>query len=200
MSVFDKIARLWQKEQLNSYKSLAAFTESRTAFLVQKSITEYAQARSNMMFSTLSSEAGFKAAFERARWHSFPAGFSMVSELVLGALRTRLDCDAQLAANTMQALVRDVLKHYPQPVGEQQDFWLKAISSIDADLSRSILGEPHPAHDIVNPRAREIFDVLPFHASVRQHDFGMFRNTLAFQLAAIATELEEAVITRNVLE
>jgi hypothetical protein len=191
MGLWTTLRNLLKSSTLQSDEDFKAFLESRAAFLVQKSITEYSQARANMMFSTLLSEKPFQAAYENARWLSFPAGLSMVAELLMGSIRARLNGEANQTAQRLTALARHIVARYPLPPDQEPSFWTKAVDRLEADLLRAALGTPHMAHDIATPRAREIFDSLPFHSQIKQHDFAMFRNTLAFHLTAIATELEE---------
>jgi hypothetical protein len=193
--MFDRIRTLLLgKRSISTEQDLQEFIESRAAFLVQKSITEYAQARANMMFSTLLGEKGFKDAYESARWRSYPAGLSMVCEMALAELRKR-EGDPHQMATMLTGLAGNIVARFPLPAGQPDRFWATALSAVEADLARAAMGSPHEVHAIVNPRANEIFDALPFHASIRSHDFPMFRNTLAFHLTEIAGELEEMEIS-----
>ena len=60
-------------------------------------------------------------------------------------------------------------------------------------LQRAALATPHAIHLIPKARARDIFDNLPVHPSVRKHDFDMFQNTLSFHLTEIGAEIEEGL-------
>jgi hypothetical protein len=200
MTVWTQLKEMFGQKRIETVNQLGVFLESRAAYLVQKSITEYAQARANLMFSTLLSEKSFSEAYDRSRWLAYPAGLSMVSEVSAGELRTRFSLDGATAAQIVGALgekiVADMRGHGPL----SEDDWSTACASLHADLARAALGPPHPAHAIVQQRAREVFDALPFHAAFRKHDFGMFRNTLAFHLAEIATELEQSALGHGVKE
>jgi hypothetical protein len=188
MSLLSSLKRVLFAPKVSTRDDLVEFLESRAAFLVQKSITEYAQARANMMFSTLLSEQGFKDAYEAARWAGYPAALSMVAEALAGQLRANGS-----EASSVTALTHDVIAklaaHAPTSVNLET-----AKGTIVADLARAALGPPKIAHEIVKPRAHEIFDALPFHASIREHDYGMFRNTIAFHLTEIMGEMEEMKI------
>ena len=46
------LSRIFLGPKLSSRKELRDFLESRAAYLAQKSISEYTQARANMMFTT----------------------------------------------------------------------------------------------------------------------------------------------------
>lgn len=192
MGLFHKLKSLFVRRRITSSRDLQDFLESRAAYLVQKSITEYSQARANMMFSALLGEKQFQSAYEAARWTAYPAGLAMVAEVIAGQLRDRLVLNAT-AAETLVAKLSDSIVNKMAghgPLTSEQ--WSTARKDIETALARAGLASPRRAHAIAADRARTVFDALPFHDAIRKHDFGMFRNTLTFHLAEIATELEEA--------
>lgn len=191
MSLWSAVKNLFAPEAIATRDQLKEFLMSRAAFLAQKSIMEYVQARANMMFSTLLSEPAFLAAYEEARWASYPAAFSMVTEMAEGMVRphaagSTLDLHAALVG-----LGREVFAEFPLPRGQGPRFWGEAAEALDRDLGAAGLGPARPVHEIPLARAREIFDRLPVHESLRQHDFTIFRNTLRFHMAEIGTEFSE---------
>ncbi|MGE4252657.1 MAG: hypothetical protein AB7F09_24950 [Parvibaculaceae bacterium] len=190
MSLWSTVKGLFAPEPVTTSDELKDFLASRAAFLVQKSIMEYAQARSNMMFSTLLSEPAFLAAHEQSRWASYPAAFSMVTEMAEGMIRPHA-ADALALHAALAAIGRSVFAEYALPSGQSPGFWQDASATLDHDLGVAGLGQPKPVHEIPLARAREIFDHLPVHETLRQHDFVMFRNTLRFHMAEIGTEFSE---------
>jgi len=192
MDLLDKLKSFFVRRRITSSRDLQDFLESRAAYLVQKSITEYSQARANMMFTSLLGEKQFQSAYEAARWTAYPAGLAMVAEVFAGQLRDRLGLNAT-AAETLVAKLSDAIINKMEghgPLTSEQ--WSAARKDIETVLARASLAAPRRTHPIAGDRSRIIFDALPFHDAIRKHDYGMFRNTLAFHLAEIATELEEA--------
>lgn len=186
------LSRIFLGPKLTSRQELRGFLEGRAAYLAQKSITEYTQARANMMFSTLLGEKIFQDAYERARWFSFPAALSMVAEALAARLRN-LDISDTDSINVMlQSMAEDIVSAYPVPAGGSKDFWQMALLDLERDLLRAGMAAPHAIHLIPKARAREIFENLPVHPSVRKHDFDMFQNTLSFHLTEIGAEIEDA--------
>jgi len=187
------LSRIFLGPKLSSRGELRDFMESRAAYLAQKSISEYTQARANMMFSTLLGEKTFQDAYERARWFSFPATLAMVAEALAARLRS-LDIGDTDSINVMlQSMAADIVSAYPVPAGGSADFWQMALLDLERDLLRAGLAAPHEIHIISKARSREIFENLPVHPSVRKHDFDMFRNTLSFHLTEIGAEIEEGL-------
>jgi hypothetical protein len=187
------LSRIFLGPKPATRQDLRGFLESRAAYLAQKSISEYTQARANMMFSTLLGEKIFQDAYERSRWFSFPAALSMVAEALAARFRN-LDVGDTGAINVMlQSMAADIVSSYPIPAGANPDFWQVALLDLERDLLRAGLGAPHAIHVIAKARSREVFENLPVHPSMRKHDFDMFRNTLSFHLTEIGAEIEEGL-------
>jgi hypothetical protein len=191
MSLWSVLKKLVAPAQIATRADLKDFMESRAAYLVQKSIMEYVQARANMMFSTLMSEKSFLAAYETARWASYPAALSWVAEMIEGTLRSAESSNAVLYQQSIAAIASDIVSAFPLPDGFPPRFWADALDALERDLGQAGLGPPKQAHEIPLHRAREIFQILPVHQALRQYDFTMFSNTLRFHLTEIASEFEE---------
>ena len=191
MSLWSTVKSLFTAEPVTTRDQLKEFLMSRAAFLVQKSIMEYTQARSNMMFSTLLSERAFLAAYEQARWGSYPAALSMVAEMAEGLIRPHATGPTLGVQTGLAEIGRSVFAEFPLPPGQAPQFWQEAGNALDHDLGIAGLGPPKPVHEIAVTRAREVFDRLPVHENLRKHDFTMFRNTLRFHMTEIGTEFAE---------
>lgn len=189
MSLWSSLGKLFAPRRIETRAELTEFLESRAAYLVQKSMAEYCQARTGLGYSSLIREASFQAAQERAKWLGYPAAFSMVAEAAAGYLH--LSAAPADVERLLVQCAREVFGRFPVPFGEHPDFWTNAEMRVAADLARAALGQPKPAHAIAIARARELFDVLPVHEKIRAHDFEMYRNTLRFHLTEISAELEE---------
>jgi hypothetical protein len=191
MSILDGLRTMFGLRRLAGAEELKGFLESRTAYLVQKSITEYTQARAGMLFSTLMREPIFLESYERGRWRSFPAAMSMVAEMVEGTLRGAAGSPPGSLDAGLLRLVGDILARYPGPSGEGEAFWAEALDRVARDLAQAALAPPKAVRNIPMLRAGEIFDALPVTAELKQHDFPMFRNTIRFHLTEISAEFEE---------
>jgi hypothetical protein len=177
--------------RLAGAEDLRDFLESRTAYLVQKSITEYTQARAGMLFSTLMREPIFLEGYERGRWRSFPAAISMTAEMVEGTLREGMGSPPGSLDAGLLRLVGAILARYPGPSGEGDAFWADALERVARDLAQAALAPPKAVQNIPMLRAGEIFGALPVTDELKQHDFPMFRNTIRFHLTEIRAEFEE---------
>ncbi|MBL8906290.1 MAG: hypothetical protein JNM20_06400 [Rhizobiales bacterium] len=191
MSIFSAMKDLFRPQPLASRAQLKDFLESRAAYLVQKSMMEYCQARANMLFSTLLGEADFRAAYEHARWHAYPFAYAMVTEMAEGLLRPlcagrTLDLHAAFLG-----IAREIFGAFPLPPQADADFWQTALDTLDHDLGQAGLGPVKSWREIPDRHARRIFALLPIHDRLKSRDFSMFQNNLRFHLTEIGAEFEE---------
>jgi hypothetical protein len=195
MSLFSTLKHLFRPQRLTTRGELKGFLESRAAYLVQKSMMEYCQARANMLFSTLIGESAFRDAYEHARWHAYPAGFAMVTEVAEGLLRPLCaERTLQLHA-ALLGIAQEVFDAFPLPPEAEEDYWRVALEMLDHELGQVGLGPVKPWRDISERYARAIFTLLPIHGRLKSHDFAMFQNNLRFHLTEIGAELEEKIDT-----
>jgi hypothetical protein len=191
MSLISSLTNLFATQRISDRAALQHFMESRAAYLVQKSIMEYSQARANILFSTLLSEIQFQDAYERSRWLSYPAAFSMTAEMAEGYLREETESSPGALDQSLVEIGERVFAAYPLPADQPPDFWLIAADQLRRDLAQAALGPPKAVRNIPLQRAQEVFEALPVSREIRRHDFDMFQNTLRFHLTEIRVEFEE---------
>lgn len=191
MSVLSGLKTMFGPRRIAGADDLQGFLESRTAYLIQKSMTEYTQARAGMLFSTLMREPIFIEGYERGRWRSFPAAVSMMTEMVEGTIRESVASPAGALDPALLGLVGAIVARYPGPSGETEAFWADALERVARDLAQAALGPPKAVQNIPVARARELFEALPVTDELKQHDFTMFRNTIRFHLTELKAEFEE---------
>ncbi len=191
MGMLASLKRFFAPQPIADLAALQQFLESRAAYLVQKSITEYSQARAGVLFSTLMREPIYIEGYERARWLSYPAAISMVTEMAEGSLRERSGSAPGALDRGLLKLVDAILAQYPGPSGLGEDFWREAADRVTRDLAQAALGPPRAVQNIPMIRSKEIYDVLPVNDHLKRHDFQMFRNTIRFHLTELKVEFEE---------
>lgn len=194
---------LFRPQLLQSRPQLKEFIESRAAYLVQKSMMEYCQARANMLFTTLMGEADFRAGYEYARWYAYPIAYAMVTEMAEGLLRPHCAERILELHAALTELGREVFAVFPLPPGAPAHFWDSALQILDEELGQAGLGPVRPWRDIPERHAARIFELLPIHDRLKSRDFAMFQNNLRFHLTEIGAEFEEKAdpiaLARNLL-
>lgn len=171
---------------------LVDFVESRAAFLVQKSIMDYARARSGPYFTTLLKEEDFRAAVERSRWRLFPTGLALVGEMV-EAFQRGAASDVAGGAAAMAQVAAAAMDRHPVPEVMEAADWRAARAQLVAELERLSGRAPKPVKDMPLTLAETVFDNLPIHENRRGGDFEVVRNHLRSNLCAMHEELEKRI-------
>jgi len=84
MAIFGFFRR---RPPIRKVAELADFIDEQSAYLVQRYIYDYTQARSGPYSKSLLVRPDFMQAVERSRWSAYPLGLAMVGEMVEGVLR-----------------------------------------------------------------------------------------------------------------
>lgn len=161
---------------------LGAFIDSRTAFIVQKCIFEYARARSGILSPKLFKEPAFRAAVEESRWRNYPLCLQSTALMVEHALRPHAGDRAGMVRQGLIAIVGDICRIYPVPDGFPADFWAQANIRIRRRIDQAGLAAPHAIKDLPRETAREFFGQLPIHADLRSYDRELVTNNLRANL------------------
>lgn len=163
-------------------RTLEDFVDERASFMIQKNVFEHSRARAGIMWEKLFKEPAFKAAIDAARWHGYPLALANVVEMVEGVLRPHAAERAEELPLAMLGLSKAVIRRYPVPPGEPDHFWDEAEVWLEQRLASLQSGPPKPVKDIPNSTAREMYELLPIHPSLRPEDLPLIRNHLAANL------------------
>jgi hypothetical protein len=161
---------------------LAAFMDSRAAFLSQKCIVEFCRVRAGVYWQKLFSEAEFKEELTRSTWRAYPQTFAMVAEMVEAALREHAGLRQRKLPAALAALAAEVFAKYAVPAGEDADFWQRAETMLRERLDQTQGSAPRPVREMPKPGARAVFDVLPIHKDIVTHDYDYIFNNLRMNL------------------
>lgn len=184
MSLIGKIASaLGGKVQpVAGRDSLAAFMDARAAFLAQKCIVEFCRVRAGVYWQKLFSEAEFKEELNRSTWRAYPHTFSMIAEMIEGALREQAGLRQRRLPQALAALGGEVFARYPVPAGEDSDFWRHAETLLRERLDQTQGSAPRPVREMPKPGARAVFDILPIHKDIITRDYDYIFNNLRMNL------------------
>lgn len=161
--------------------ALADFLDSRAAFLVQKSIFDYARGRSGPYFSMMVKEASFRDGVEEARWKSYPYGLSVVTEMVHGVLLP-LTGEPERLAGVLRDIALEVFDRYPVPTPLDRGFWSGERVALALRCEQIALHPPKNVKDIPLPFAKLFFDNMPIHEKLRELDFELITSQLRVTL------------------
>jgi hypothetical protein len=177
-----------RKPPISDTKALADFIDEQSAFLVQKGIYDYIQARAGHYTKVLLKEPEFVDAFERSRWQAYPLGLAMISEMVEGVLDPHAG-DRRAFFDAFQAFVLSVFDRYSVPPLIGSGKWQEARSELVRKLGQMGMHAPKEIVDIPVPYAQRYFDLMPFHKDLLTRDMPTARSYLQINLINIRDEL-----------
>jgi hypothetical protein len=168
--------------------ALADFIDQQSAFIVQKGIYDYTQARAGHYTKVLLKEPEFIETFERSRWQAYPLGLAMIGEMVEGVLRPHAG-DRRALLDALASLILSVFDRYPVPPLLGPDKWQEARGELARKLGQIGTHPPKRAIDIPLPYAQRYFDLMPFHKDLLTRDMPTARSYLQINLANMSEEL-----------
>lgn len=183
-------SRLWQRpEPVGTAGQLREFIAARAAFVSQKCTVEYCRARAGLNWDKLFKEQGFLEAMERCRWEALGAVAIDVAEIAEGQLRPAWTGPLPDLAAAVAGLLREALDAHGRPAGGARS-WEETAAEGAERLARAQLAPPRPAYLVAEAGGARLFDVLPIHGSLRDHDRPMVVNGVRFQMTRMAEDLQ----------
>jgi len=179
--------RLGRAAPIASGAALKEFLSRESAYLAQKTATEYCQVKAGLNWQKLFSEPAFQAGLSVCRWEGF-AG--VLADAVLAAEgRLRDVGESPPLARSLLALHEAILRDHPAPAHLPQG-WAPEIEAFAARMARSQLAQPLPTASLGETGARRLFDALPIHPDLRRLDYEMVSNAVRFGLVSMTQTLD----------
>lgn len=184
MGIFDAVfAGLFRRpEPIADADGLAAFMDSRSAFLAQKCVVEFCRVRAGVYWQKLFSEKEFQDELAKSRWLSYPPTFAMMAEMVEGVLREPAGIRQRQLPGVLVRLSERVFAKYPLPDGVPEHFWEDAGRLVAERLEATQAGPPRAVRELPDPTARIVFDALPMHKNIISKDYDYIFNNLRMNL------------------
>lgn len=180
-----------RKPPIDTREKLVEFLDTRSAFLIQKNIFDYARARSGPYFTQIIKEEAFKHSVEVSRWTGYPTGLAALAEIVRGILFN--DADRKALSDAISSAALAAFDRYPVPQALGEEVWKKARETL---IERLALIDSHPpkfAKDVIIPYAQVLYDSQPIHEELRRRDFEMIQAQLRINLVTMHDEFESRV-------
>jgi hypothetical protein len=193
MGLIDKL--LGRKPKITTWDEVADALDQYGAFVVNRMMYEYSRARAGTMSAALFSEKEFQSVIEVSRWRAFPLGVGHAAEILMGHLRRAAGPDAGALCDKVRAAAEQVMTRYPTPEGFEDGFWTQAREDIGTRLARAAVVPVKPAQDVAIATFPTLFELVPLHETVRQHDYEVILNSLRGMLLNVADELKARVDT-----
>lgn len=169
-----------------------AFLAGHAARIAQKTVTEYCQVKAGRMWPQLSTEAPFIEELGRARWEAFGAILEDVMVIAEGFLRPAAGARAPMLPERLARVYADALAAQPRPA-HRAGGWADLVERAGPRLAAAAATEPVRPYVAAEIGGHRMFEVLPFHPSVRELDEPMIVNSVAFQLVALLDQMRREV-------
>lgn len=179
--------RLGRAAPIASAAALKEFLTRESAYLAQKTATDYCQVKAGLNWQKLFSEPDFQAALNVCRWEGFAGVLADAVLAVEGRLRDA--AEAQRVAEALLALHESILSAHPPPPHLAQG-WAPEVEAFAGRMSRARLARPLPAASLAEAGAERLFAALPIHPDLRRLDFEMVSNAVRFGLVSMSQALD----------
>lgn len=180
-----------RKPPIDTREKLIEFLDSRSAFLIQKNIFDYARARSGPYFSHIIKEQAFKNSVEVSRWTGYPTGLAALAEIVRGILFD--DADRKPLNDAISSAALAAFDKYPVPEALGSENWKKARETLIERLANIDSHPPKFAKDVILPYAQILYDSQPIHEELRKNDFEMIQAQLRINMVTMHDEFDSRV-------
>lgn len=178
-----------RKPPIRELAELADFVDEQSAYLVQRYIYDYTNARAGPYSKSLLAQPDFQAMVERSRWSAYPLGLAMVGEMVEGVLRPHAGEDRRALLDPLAALVLSVFDRYEVPKAIGTGAWRGAREELALKLDQIGTHPPKRVTDIPEPYAERYFNMMPFDKALLTNDVPTTRNYLRLTLTNIRDEM-----------
>lgn len=189
-----------RKPPIREREQLAVFIDEQSAYLMQKGIYDYSQARAGHYTKALFKEEEFHEALELSRWQAYPLGLAMVGEMVEGVLRPHAGGERRAVIDPLIAMVLSIFDRYPAPPLLGSGRWRGLREELALTLDRVSLHPPKRVFEIPEPYAQRYFDLMPFSKELLTRDMPTARSYLKINLTNIHDELIKRMDARAMAE
>lgn len=171
--------------------ALSEFIETRAAFLVQKTIYEYARARASVHSIEMFKEEAFVRAVNYASWTGLPDGLVWEALMIEGQLRTLVGEHREALLEGLLGLIDGIVARQPTPEVLPAGFWTAAGAEIAARIRRGAFAAKKPVNEIPLADLDAFFARMPIHERLRGRDYQAVGNSLRAHLVNHSEEFAE---------
>ena len=194
------VARLWRRlkarlrpEPIATTDALKTFLAERAALIAQKCEIDYCRGKTGLASYALFTEEPFLKALDLCRWETFATVLGDLLILAEGALRPQVTLEQHRRLCTaLIGLHSAVLASVPAPVHRAQG-WGDVIAAFTLRFKSASLGEQRQALDVADHSAKQLFDTLPIHASMRALDEQVVYGAVRFRMIAVNQEMRRRI-------
>ena len=200
-------ARLWRslKERfspapIDTVDSLKTFLEERAALVAQKCAIDYCRGKTGLASYALFTEKPFLNALDVCRWETFVTVLGDLFIIAEGSLRRHVPpAEQPRLCAALVGLYSTILTSMPPPAHRTQG-WGDAIASFSLLVKSASRKEPRQALDVADHSAKQLFDTLPIHLSMRALDEEVVYGAVRFRMIAVSQEMQRRVVAATLVD
>lgn len=165
------------------------FLEERAALIAQKCAIDYCRGKTGLASHALFTEEPFLKALDICRWETFVTVLGDLLIVAEGRLRPYTEAGQRARlGEALNGLYSAVLAAMPPPAHRAQG-WGEAIASFSKRIKAASLAEPQSALKVADHSAKQLFDTLPIHSSMRALDEEVVYGAVRFRMIAVSQEM-----------
>lgn len=179
------LSRLWRRADIRNAEQLQSFLSLSSAYLAHHVTIEYTRSRAGSAWLRLQEDEQFLEGLNVSRWRAFFICLSVIGEITLAELRGRTSHDPQKLAGFLGRTVKNILKSSNAAgtrAGRQGEI---AAQKIPQQLRMAALIPARTPSQLAGSYVSEIFEVLPVHKRLRDHDELLLLNDLRMHLISL---------------
>ncbi len=182
-----------RRPRARDWNGVAEAVRAGAAFLAQGASYSYLRARSGMMGPRLFQDPAFGAALEVCKWEGFGAAAQDLTLMLEADARAHMGPDRRGVAAALSALYRDAVALEPLPPHRAARGWEDLATAFDARAVFAVAAPPKGAADLAATTARRLMDFAPVEDSIRDADYEMVANNVAFRFVDYRRRLRAEV-------
>ncbi len=181
----------WKASPIARTDDLSRFIDRQSAFVSQKCTVEYCRARAGLHWVKLFEEQVFLDGLNRCRRHAYTTVLVQLSVAIEAKLRPLLS--GPEGQRSLAAALGDVARqaHTADTLTDDPGAWRRHLDEhLDCALAEAQSAPVQPAYLIGRAAAGPIYDLLPIHPTLRQHDRELIANNLSLNFCRTIADFE----------
>jgi hypothetical protein len=166
---------------------LGEFLSRHAAYIAQKCADDYCRNKVGLSHYALGEEQAYRDALGICRWEGYAA---VLGGLLAVTQRQLMEAgsDAERIEAALVALCRRILAQQAPPPHRPQG-WDDVISALPGRLRAARADPPPSVLEIAADAGRRLFEVLPIHASYREHDEPVVIGAVQFNFVGVSDRM-----------
>lgn len=179
------VGRFWRRSDIQTAEQLQSYLSLSAAYLAHHITIEYTRSRAGSAWLRLQEDEQFLEDLSISRWRAFFICLGLTGEIALAELRGRTSADPQKLAGFLGRAIKGVLKSANAAGTRAEHEAETVLKKIPQQLRMTALIPTRSPSQLAGAYVSEIYDVLPAHKRLRDHDELLLLNDLRMHLISM---------------